>query len=360
MFRMSSRSAAPIACAIAAIITSAAGRAEGLSCAVPGFDVPYHEAVQVPTNTRVWCAKDALNPLSRIRLRDSDGNDVSGTQTQISAPGYDIVVLHPDAELAPNSQYTVDCPPRFDLQPSTTFTTGSGPRTTPPAVPNVSNVETAVHPDGGWGASHFALFVQASAADTIVVVDVASGSATLDPDAPSGGVADALYLYNASDIGVGNGPCGGSWPGAKLGASTTVALGAFDLTGAFSGWSEPVTVTLPNEYPPSEDDTAEPVGGSEIPLDDDGSSDQGDVGETDSDGDGPSEATDVNATSAIDDTDDVSAANAANSDPVRPSPMGRSGCALGLGESSRGVSAGLLLALAGLVARRQRASHGKK
>jgi hypothetical protein len=355
MFRMNSWSAAPVACVIVAL--TGAGRAHALSCAEPGVSVPYADAVQVPTNTLVWCTKSADSPLSTIRLRDSEGADVSGTQTQISMPWYDVLVYHPDAELAANSQYTVDCPRRYDEQPSTRFTTGSGPRVTPPAVPDVSNVEGSVHADTGWGPSHYVLFRQASEADTIVVVDVAAVSSSLNPDAPGGAVSDALYSFQASDVFVGNGPCGGSWPGATLGASTRVALGAFDLTGAFSGWSDAVTVTLPSEYPVSEEVGAAPVGGGEPQPDDDGPAGGDEVDDPEPDDEGSSEPTAVSATGPLDARGDFVETDAAGDVPVRPSPMGRSGCALGLRQSSLGVGAGLLLALAGLVARRRRSSR---
>jgi hypothetical protein len=47
-------------------------------------------------------------------------------------------------------------------------------------------------------------------------------------------------------IYVGSSICENNWPEATLGASTTVALGAFDVTGAFSGWSDTVAVTIPS------------------------------------------------------------------------------------------------------------------
>lgn len=47
---------------------------------------------------------------------------------------------------------------------------------------------------------------------------------------------------------VGTGGCLYSWPGAELGASTRFRLGAFDLTGAFSGWSESIDLTIPDQY----------------------------------------------------------------------------------------------------------------
>ncbi len=42
--------------------------------------------------------------------------------------------------------------------------------------------------------------------------------------------------------------CDTNWPDAFLGASTVVRVGSLDLTGRFSGWSDPVTVTMPTTY----------------------------------------------------------------------------------------------------------------
>lgn len=303
MFRMKPRAVGPIACAVASLImTASAERAYALSCALPGFIAPIPDSVQVPTNTLVWCTKGAETSSPPVRLRDAAGAEVSGTETQLSMYGYAMLVFRPDSELAPNTRYTVECPARYPDEPSSVFTTGAGARTSPPAVPSVSRIETHAYPEGAWGASYYALFRDAGEAGSIVVVDLARG-ASLEADDPSGSVADAAHFFLASDVFVGTGPCGGSWPGATLGASTTVALGAFDETGAFSGWSETVTVTIPGE-------------------------------------------------ATVDRNGEVIEPAAA----ARPSLVGRSGCALGGRGSSLGAVAGLLLAFAGLAARRRRSS----
>lgn len=242
------RSAAPIAGAVAALVATGTNPAHGLSCASLEVVAPLPDAVDVPTNTLVWCSRDSRSPSSPIQVTDSDGRDVSGTQTRMTLPQYELLTYRPDAELAPNSRYKVSCPVRYEGQSSSfDFTTGAGPRLAPPAVPSTSNVEIAVDPDFGWGPSYFAVFHEASERQNIVVVDLPGGRTTLNPDARSGFVSDARYLSQSTDVGVGQGPCGGNWSDADLGASTTVALGAYDVTGAFSGWSDSVTVTIPGE-----------------------------------------------------------------------------------------------------------------
>jgi MYXO-CTERM domain-containing protein len=242
------RSAAPFACVIVALVTTGTNRAHALSCASPELVAPVPDAVDVPTNTLVWCSKDPQSSASPIRVTDSEGGDVSGTQTVMSLPQYELLTYRPDAELASNSTYTVSCPIRYEGQsPSFVFTTGAGPRLEPPAVPSVSRVKIDVYPDFGWGPAYFAEFSEANEPQTIVVLDIPAGRGTLNPEARSGFVADAQHLSQTTDVGVGWGPCGGNWSDAKLGASTTVALGAFDVTGAFSGWSDTATVTIPGE-----------------------------------------------------------------------------------------------------------------
>jgi hypothetical protein len=90
--------------------------------------------------------------------------------------------------------------------------------------------------------------------DSIIVLDLA-GSSTLDAAGPSGDVADATLSFTEEFL-VGSYPCGGNWPEAGLGASTTVALGAFNLAGEFSGWSDTLPITLPTRYTTEEPEGA--------------------------------------------------------------------------------------------------------
>ena len=129
------------------------------------------------------------------------------------------------------------------------FTTGAEPRLTPPRVPDLSRVEVGAA-EGYWGTNYQATFRGAIEGGSLIVLDLGGGAA-LDPDAPAGATSSfAATAPDDTDAWVGVGPCGGNWPGASLGASTSVALGAFDLTGAFSGWSDTVTVTLPDQAEP--------------------------------------------------------------------------------------------------------------
>jgi hypothetical protein len=340
---MTLKPAVPLACLLAALVTTGTARVHALDCALPEVVAPSPDSVHVPTNTLVWCTKDPLRPSAPIVLRDSLGESVSGTQTQMTLPSLELLVYRPDAELAPDSQYTVECPIRWEGQQplSHVFTTGPGSRATPPAVPSVANVNLVADDGVGWGPSYFANFLQAVEPRTIVVVDLGR-SATLNANAPSGFVSDADFNFYNEDVFVGRNPCGGNWDGANLGASTTVALGAFDLTGAFSGWSDTVTVTIPSELngPDREADVAEQTASEPPDVDPDGADDrEGD--------DEPGAGDDADGYAVITPT--------ATDDRVAPSATGRSGCDLGA-RSASPWGAVSLLTLAWLGARRRRGS----
>jgi hypothetical protein len=317
--------------------------AMALSCAVselvaPGF------ATNVPTNTLVWCSNNlGADGTNRIIVRDEDGRVVDGTQTELSLAHYAVLVFRPAAELAPNSQYTIDCP--LSRQPrELTFSTGAGPRVEPPPAPNLRDMRVVADQGSAWGDSYFASFDHVAPLGSIVVIRL-GGEGVLDSSGPSGSVTDAVTVSDDEPIWVGDGPCGGNWPAASLGASTTVAMGIFDVTGAFSGWSDPVTVTLPTAYDtvdgrPRAEDAAVDPDTSEPSLD---------AAPTQPDASPPADApvpiaTDaavVTAGAAIDDGGDVA-----------PRSSGRSGCGLAGPQALSCSSVGLLAVAACAAARR--------
>jgi MYXO-CTERM domain-containing protein len=217
--------------------------ASALSCAPAGVTAPFLRTTDVPTNTRIWCTEEQEWPIQSIVLKDAQGSVVSGTQTTLSLPDMTVVVFRPDVELDPESKYTYQCP-LLDVS-EFTFTTGTGPRIGTPPVPDSSGwTAQAFHRDD-VGDNYLVSFENAAEADSIVVLDI-GGVASIAAEAPSGVVSDVTDAVYVDSVYVGSGACENNWPDATLGASTTVALGAFDVTGAFSGWSDTITVTLPN------------------------------------------------------------------------------------------------------------------
>jgi len=217
--------------------------ASALSCALPGVTAPFQRTADVPTNTRIWCTEERQRPIETIVLTDAQGSVVSGTQSTLFLPDETVVVFRPDVELDPESTYTYQCP-LVEVSPFT-FTTGTGPRMAPPRVPDSSRwTAQAFHRDDA-GDNYLVSFDDVAEAGSIVVIDI-GGAAAMDAEGPSGVLSDVTDALYGTGVYVGSGACQNNWPEATLGASTTVALGAFDVTGAFSGWSDTVTVTLPS------------------------------------------------------------------------------------------------------------------
>lgn len=224
-----------------ALITAASAfvrPALALSCAPASVVAPAPDASNVPTNTRIWCGNElGGNPLS---LSDPEGEAVSGTSSLITTVEFELGVFEPDEELRPNTTYSVECG-----YSSHSFTTGSARLDSAPPVPDPTNWSAHAYEDSTWGDTFYITFEGASAKGTLVVVDL-EGSANLNPDAPSGSVTQAVLPPEF--IALGRGPCVGGWEGAGLRAKADVALGAFDVAGNFSGWSEPVEVAFPGRY----------------------------------------------------------------------------------------------------------------
>jgi hypothetical protein len=216
--------------------------ATALSCAEVGVTAPFRSRSDVPTNTRIWCAEEQQGPTESVVLRDAQGGVVSGTQGTLAMPDVTVLVFRPDVELAPESTYTYECPGHGSEY---TFTTGVGPRVGAPPVPDSSRWAARATYKPDMGDSYAVSFDSAAPAGSFVVFDI-GGTASMDADGPSGVLSDVTEALYPGKVAVGSSICQNNWPEAALGASTTVALGAFDVTGAFSGWSDPVTVTLPS------------------------------------------------------------------------------------------------------------------
>lgn len=248
---MSYRNWSPLACVIASLIAVARPAHAVVDCAELGVSAPWNGATDLPTNTLVWCTPQAAGDSSRVQLTDARGVPVSGTQTQITASEYELLVFRPEAELAPNAQYRFRCSGAAD-DPSplalSSFTTGAGPRHVVPALPDTASSTSVTADVEGLGPDYEVTIMSASPAGTILVLDL-DGTAALDASQPSGSITESAYTpyLQTTVIGIGRGPCTRTWPEAGPGASTLVRVGAFDVTGAFSGWTESTRVTIPDD-----------------------------------------------------------------------------------------------------------------
>lgn len=251
-------------CGLLTVLT-AAPDADALTCPHPQLSAPEDGAADVPTNTLVWCGAQGLGgDTVPFVLEDASGAEVTGTSHVLKTTEFDVTVFVPDEPLSPDTTFSYRCV--YDEWVHT-FTTGAGPREETPAVPDPSRHAPSTSEDSVWGDSFGVRFEELAPANTLIVVDLNSGANLLEED-PSGSVAEIIQLELSGSLFVGNGPCGGVWPDAGLGATASFAFGAFDLTGTFSGWSDPVEVTLPETYtdpePPAEDSPAEPSANDEL------------------------------------------------------------------------------------------------
>jgi hypothetical protein len=248
---MSYRSWSPLACVIASLIAVAPPAHAVVDCADPGLSAPWNGETDLPTNTLIRCTPPPSDS-SGVQLMDAQGAPVSGTQSQIMASEYELLVFRPDVELASHAQYRFRCSDAA-VDPSplalSSFTTGEGPRHDIPALPDTAVTSTSVTRDvEGLGPAYYVTFSGASPAGTILVID-RDGTAALDASQPSGTITDSAYTpyLQTTPIGIGRGPCSTTWSEAGPGASALVRVGAFDVTGAFSGWTEPTRVTIPDD-----------------------------------------------------------------------------------------------------------------
>lgn len=192
--------------------------------------LPGADAVDVPTNTRIW-GTDVES------LHDDKGVAVPVARTSItdSEDSSEFTVLHPLKDLAPNTTYTITT--SFGTQE---FTTSAGPLTTPPPVPEIEELEQERSRDCGGKLYRATYILRGSGA--VFLLDTAE-TAILAPEDIAG---DVTAFANGPVFRLGA-TCGGfeNVPSAPTrNSTTTVRFSSFDLAGNFSGWSEPEELTF--------------------------------------------------------------------------------------------------------------------
>jgi hypothetical protein len=155
--------------------------------------------------------------------------------------GRGVDVFTPDEPLTPGDRVHLRLDwgyPGFDAD----WDVGDAPDEVPPDVPIPEDLQIAtdysihgsartydwlVDVDGGGGA--------------ILWVGILRGDDRLDV----GGIfGDVAALSEASYVTFGKDRCGANVPELQLGETREVLVGAFDVAGNFSGWSEPVSLSL--------------------------------------------------------------------------------------------------------------------
>lgn len=238
-----------LACAVAGLIATATQPAQATTSCVlpPRLLAPPLNATDVPTNTLIWCQRSTSEDPGNIRVTTSSSSALSGTPTSVAVGVSELLVFHPSEALAPNTEYFVSC---GEGSSQYTFTTGDGPLQEPAVLSELIATGESFAKEHYFdnGVSYTGAWVEvASESRGLLLLDVGV-TATLDAAGPAGKVTGISGVgAGLNRVLVGSGRCGGDWLG-DLGESTTVRVGALSWAGEFSGWTEPVTITLPDHY----------------------------------------------------------------------------------------------------------------
>ncbi len=228
---MSPRLALALALALASL---SCNRFEDCKCAGPEYGLgtlPATGSTDVPTNTRIWGS-------AILDLQDGAGVSVPTTRSTVtdSEDFSEFTVLRPVNELQPNTTYTITAA----TSAPHTFTTGAGPHTTPPPIPEIEDLEQVRDHDCGQSLYHATYTLRGPA--SIYLLDTAETTTFVPADL----VGDVTAYSHAPQFDLGA-RCGGyeNVPAAPTrNTSTTVRFAALDLAGNFSGWSEPEELTF--------------------------------------------------------------------------------------------------------------------
>jgi MYXO-CTERM domain-containing protein len=235
--------------ALAALVTVAPRGARACSCAWLETDAlfPADGQQDVPTNTRIWVGggmywAEPGDAEYRLTLLDGDGATVEVLYSDLTGYNDLISVMTPTSALQAGETYEIWVDGDEVLG---RFTVGSDSDTSPPTVPAEMDRESS--------ASARVAGMQSSCGPSDVVnltlentglVYVANIEGVEGPDTATLD-GESSDLSPAPEFRIGSAGCTWSWPDAAPGASTTVRWGVFDLAGNFSGWSEPVSVSVP-------------------------------------------------------------------------------------------------------------------
>jgi hypothetical protein len=177
---------------------------------------PNGETVDVPTNTRIWAQEVEHLPCMDPVL-NAGSSSLELETSELSVGGATVLVLTPLQPLEPNLVHTWPCAP-FD-----TFMPEAGGDHAAPEVPAVI----------GWEShGEYVVLSRLRESDSFIVTDI-NGGADFDPETLSG------TLSSFGGAALGPATCGSDCFAA---GHAEVRVGALDLAGNFSGWSEPVSV----------------------------------------------------------------------------------------------------------------------
>lgn len=223
-----------------------AERAEALSCGCSGATyvvAPQSGATDVPIDTFVWFAEGDYyyGSVEQVALISTEGEQVELEIREIDAGADRLHVAIPVETLAPNTLYQAfGCDAGTCDRLLTEFRTGSATDEDAPALPTTGQPDRLFESGRGlFSCGRMRALEFAIEHDGILVADL--GDATLDAEALAGSVTAAS---SEPQLMVGVGLCDDIWSGAED-ETLEIRFGLFDLSGNFSGWTEPEPVELP-------------------------------------------------------------------------------------------------------------------
>lgn len=223
---------------VALLALSLVPQAEALSCLEgPDAPLPADGAVDVPTDVQVrvamhWADTDTYS----LHLLDELGQEVAATLEMVENPGSsDLAWVRPDAELSPNSSYSLHAGMNeqiWDDWALTTFTTGSAAQSDSPEAPAVLSVERDRGTDI-WGSWDWLRIEVDSAAPASFLIEVATDETF--SDARQAHVTEWNGGEGELELLVGDGLCGGNMP--LLDGERWVRVAAVDYAGNISDFA---------------------------------------------------------------------------------------------------------------------------
>lgn len=253
----------PIVLAATAAVVLLPSSAVALSCALPDWEeggdawlLPRDGTVNAPVDTLLWLVLDAapggwygyVEPTWTVTLVDEVDEAVEVREEgRVQAGDALVVAYRPDEELPPDRSYTFAVIPSDDsagwLWPlETRFTTGLDRDDEAPEVPAERSRTLHVQADELHAVCNTGPDPDYAKFDVWPIGDLTllggghlqDDSVDHDPDGPWTDISD---FATGSTLEVR----GRLQPATRL----EVRFGALDLSGNFSGWSEPTTATMP-------------------------------------------------------------------------------------------------------------------
>lgn len=235
-----------------------AERAEALSCGCHGATLvlaPKPGATDVPIDAFIWSVDAYSAPyygeVTELALVSAAGEQIELEQRELMVGDAGLLIGIPVETLAPDTLYQAfSCSNGVCDRILTEFTTGTS--TDEDAPPPPSRGETESYLTSGVGL--FSCGRQRALAlgfdhEGILVADL--GDAQLDVETLSGSVTAAT---TDERLFVGVGLCEDRWPGDED-DPLPARFGVFDVSGNFSGWTEPEPLELPSRGCSTSDET---------------------------------------------------------------------------------------------------------